>query len=163
MEESKTHWLQNPNKNYLGHWDLPESDDLVLTIESAQWEEVKNPVINVSEAKRVVRFKEDIKPLICNQTNAQSILKATGKKFMEDSVGSKIRLYVSSIQDKKTKEDIDCVRVRLVAPITSKPELTPKHKLWEKASIQVQTGEADFDSISKNWIITEDNFQLLCG
>ena len=39
----KTHWLQSPNKNYLGHWDLPEGKDLILTIESAQWEEVKNP------------------------------------------------------------------------------------------------------------------------
>lgn len=110
--EAKTHWLQSPNKNYLGHWDLPDGEDLVLTIESAQWEEVKNPIIGTSEAKRVVRFKEDVKPFICNQTNAQSILRATGIKFMEDSEGKSISLYVSSIKDRKTKEDIDCIRIR---------------------------------------------------
>ena len=43
MSSNKTHWLQNPNKNYLGHWDLPNGKDLVLTIKSAAWEEVENP------------------------------------------------------------------------------------------------------------------------
>ena len=58
MENTKTHWLQSPNKNYLGHWDLPEKEDLILTIESAKWEEVKNPIINVSESKRVIRLRK---------------------------------------------------------------------------------------------------------
>jgi len=111
---NKTHWLQSPNKNYLGHWDLPEEKDLLLTIESAKWEEVINPIINTKESKRVVRFKEDFKPLICNQTNAQSILKATGIKFMEDVGGKKIVLFIDSIKDKKTKEDIDCIRIRRI-------------------------------------------------
>lgn len=109
---SKTHWLQSPNKNYLGHWDLPNGDDLILTIKSAQWEEVKNPITNKSEAKRVIKFEEDFKPMICNQTNAQSILNATGVKFMEDAGGQKICLFVDSIVDKRTKEDVDCIRIR---------------------------------------------------
>ena len=108
----KTHWLQSPNKNYLGHWDLPNGDDMVLTIKSAQWEKVKNPITNTEEAKRVIRFKEDVKPLICNQTNAQTILKVTGIKFMEDSAGSQIQVFVDNIRDKRTKEDIDCIRIR---------------------------------------------------
>ena len=110
--ETKTHWLQSPNKNYLGHWDLPEKDDLVLTIKSAQWEEVKNPIINKSEAKRVVRFVEDVKPFICNQVNAQSILKATGVKYMEDSKGQKIQLFVGVHFSRTEKENVDCIRIR---------------------------------------------------
>lgn len=121
--EQKTHWLQSPNKNYLGHWDLPENQDLVLTIESAKWEEVKNPIINKSEAKRVVRFKEKgIKPFICNQGNAQSIIKSTGVKYMEDSNGQQIRLYIGAHFDRINKENIDCIRIRSEKTIP-KPEL----------------------------------------
>jgi hypothetical protein len=111
----KTHWLQNPNKNYLGHWDLPNGKDVILTIRSAAWEEVKNPIINTSEAKRVIRFVEEadwLKPFICNEINANSILKSTGEKFMEDCVGKKIRLGVG--QTKVKKEEVDCLRVRTV-------------------------------------------------
>lgn len=115
----KTHWLQSPNKNYLGHWDLPESGELMLTIESAKWEDVKNPINNKSEVKRVVRFQEkDIKPLICNQTNAQSIVNSTGVKFMEDSKGSIVCLFLSSIVDRRTKENVDCIRIKRDASIT---------------------------------------------
>lgn len=113
MSKEKTHWLKNPNKNYLGHFDLPESGELILTIESAKWEDVKNPVNNTSESKRVVRFKEKgIKPFICNETNAKSIAVSTGARFMEDSKGSKIVLFVDNIRDKKTKENIDCIRIK---------------------------------------------------
>lgn len=160
---TKTHWLQSPNKNYLGHWDLPDGKDLILTIESAKWEEVKNPIINTSEAKRVVRFVEDVKPLICNQTNAQMILKATGTKFMEESGGKKIQLWVASIVDKKSKEDIDCIRVRPMSPVANKPILTPDHKRWEQAKKAVNTGEADYESVTKNWNISDENWALLCG
>ncbi|MFT5724150.1 MAG: hypothetical protein ACI9JN_001267 [Bacteroidia bacterium] len=114
----KTHWLQNPNKNFLGHWDIPESGEMMVTIESAKWEEVVNPIVNTTEAKRVIRFKEDIKPMICNQTNAQSILNSTGIKFMEDSEGCVVYLFVTNIIDKRTKENVDCIRIR------SKPSIS---------------------------------------
>lgn len=113
MSSNKTHWLQNPNKNYLGHWDLPNGKDLVLTIKSAAWEEVENPISRTKEAKRVIRWQEEgFKPLICNQTNAQSIIKSTGVSFMEDAVGCRIQLFVGEYKDKQTKEMIDCVRIR---------------------------------------------------
>ena len=111
---NKTHWLQNPNKNYLGHWDLPNGQDIVLTIKSAQWEEVKNPIINTSEAKRVIRFIENfkwLKPFICNEINAQTICKSTNEKFMEDCAGRRIKIGIS--QTKVKREEIDCLRVKL--------------------------------------------------
>ena len=110
-ERQKTHWLQNPNKNYLGHWDLVEGRDVVLTIGSAKWEEVTNPITRSSEAKRVIRFREGgFKPFICNEVNSQTILRSTGVKYMEDSLGLKIQLGVS--QTKVAGETIDCLRVR---------------------------------------------------
>lgn len=109
-QKIKTHWLQTPNKNYLGHWDLPNGRDMILTIESAQWEEVKNPIINVSAAKRVIRFQEKVKPFICNATNAQSILRSTGQNYMEDCKGYKIKLYLSKYN--MPGGEVDCLRVR---------------------------------------------------
>jgi hypothetical protein len=81
----KTHWLQSPNKNYLGHQDLPNGDDITVTIKSAQWEVVENMKLHTKEEKRVVRFMEDIKPFICNETNSATIVKVTGCNFMEDT------------------------------------------------------------------------------
>ena len=110
----KTHWLQNPNKNYLGHWDLPENEDLILTIETAQWEVVENPVQRTKEQKRVIRFKEKFKPLICNETNAWAILKATWIRYMEDMDWKRIALYAS--KTKVMRDEVDCVRIRTIAP-----------------------------------------------
>jgi hypothetical protein len=119
MSKEKTHWMQSPNKNYLGHWDLPESGELTVTIKSAKWEAVKNPITNTTESKRVIHFKDKgVKPMICNQTNAQAILRSSGVKFMEDSEGVVVCLYVDSIKDKRTKEDVDCIRVKPVNPYT---------------------------------------------
>lgn len=134
----KTHWLQNPNKNYLGHWDLPDGKDLILTIESAKWEEVKNPVKGTTEEKRVVRFKEDYKPLICNQINAENILMSTGVKYMEDSQGLQIQLYVGVHLDRRTKTDIDCVRVRETK--LTKPELNENMPAFKRVQDHLKGG-----------------------
>lgn len=167
--KEKTHWLQSPNKNYLGHWDLPESGELLLTIKTAAWTEVINPTVKPnsplrSQEKRVITFMEEgVKPWICNQGNANSILKSIQVKHMEDSTGKKILLYIGKYKDNTTKEEVDCVRVRSTPIIVNKPELTPEHKNWDKAKEAVQTGDANKESISKHWIISNENYELLCG
>ncbi len=153
-EQIKTHWLQSPNKNYLGHWDLPEKGDMILTIESAKWEEVKNPIIQKSEAKRVVRFKEKVKPFICNQTNANSILKATGCKYMEDSNGQKISLYVSNIVDRVTKEDIDCIRIRS-KKVVEKPQLILDSEAYYNVQKALNNGYT-IDQVKAKYLISKE-------
>lgn len=111
MSEILTHWLKNPNKNYLGHWDLPDKD-LILTIDKAGWEDVKDPASDKVESKRVVHFVENYKPLICNETNAILIYKSTGIRYLQRSQGSRIKLYVGITRNKKLKIDVECVRVR---------------------------------------------------
>lgn len=148
MSDTKTHWLQNPNKNYLGHWDLPEGKDIVLTIKSAKWEEVINPVYKkghpkYTEARRVIRFVEKYKPLICNQTNAQSIIKSTGVKFMEDSEGSRIQLFIGTHNDRKTKEDVDCVRIRREEKMSSSQIHSEIKKLFEQKKNELTETEKE--------------------
>jgi hypothetical protein len=157
----KTHWLQSPNKNYLGHWDLPEGKDLVLTIKSAQWEKVKNPLLGTEEAKRVIRFVEKAKPLICNQTNANSILKSTGIKYMEDSEGQKIALYVDTIRDRRTKEDIDCVRVRNTMVKIEKPAFPIKRSDALAKAVLIYAEKKSFATIEKHYKLTESDKETI--
>lgn len=156
----KTHWLQSPNKNYIGHWDLPENGDLVLTIESAQWEGVTDPISKKVESCRVVKFKEKYKPLICNQTNAQSILKSTGVRFMEDSIGCKIRLFEDTVRNHKTKEDVSCIRIRRDA-VKAKQVLNEKHSKWAGACKSVKEGAIDLDGLRKHFEVTDEAFKKM--
>jgi hypothetical protein len=124
--KEKTHWLQNPNKNYLGHPDLPSGADVILTIKAASQEEVENPCVLVDkkpirEIKRVITFVENykwLKPFICNQVNSEMIIKVTGEKFMEDCIGKRIKLGISKTEmyskSSKSMESIDCLRIRNV-------------------------------------------------
>ena len=116
--DTKTHWLQSQNKNYLGFPDLPSGQDVVLTIKTAQLEEVENRAMIIDkkpvvELKKVVRFVETapwIKPFICNQTNSQMLITVTGQTFMEDCTGKKIQIGASKTKVKG--ESVDCLRVR---------------------------------------------------
>ena len=158
----KTHWLQNANKNYLGHWDLPTDKDLILTIESAKWEDVKNPTNGQVKSLRIVRFKGNYKPLICNQTNAKSILKSTGIRYMEDIADSKIALFISEYYDRKEKETIDAIRIRDI--LKSKIELKPNDEQWNKAKKAIELGSiTKIDALKKlkdAFTISKDNETL---
>ena len=97
----KTHWLQNPNKNYLGHQDLPNGENQTLTLESGKWEAVTNPKLNTITEKRVLRFKEKdkwIKPFICNETNAFDICKFLQIEYIEDCIGAKITFTIKKVK-----------------------------------------------------------------
>ena len=156
----KTHWLQSPNKNYLGHWDLPEGDNLILTIKSADWEAVENPVTKQKKECRVIRFEEDVKPLICNQTNAQSIMVSTGQKYMDDSIGCKIALYES--QTKVKGETVDCIRVRR-EPIDQMLKPKPKKKItdmrFKQALEKIKSGEYTTAELVEKHELTADQQQ----
>lgn len=115
-ENIKTHWLYSPNKNYLGHQDLPNGEDVVLTIASANWETVKNPKDKSSKVLRIVKFQENFKPLICNETNANAIYEVTGERFMEETISKKIKIGISKTRKQGTKKEdnefVDCLRIR---------------------------------------------------
>ncbi len=115
MLVEKTHWKSNPNKKYLGHWDLPNGEDVILTIESAKIETILNPKEKTSEKKTVIRFKENhkwIKPWICNITNLAVIAETTEQKYLEDWTGFRVKLSVKSVRTKTGMED--AIRVKNV-------------------------------------------------
>ena len=85
--------LRQVLKPYLGHWDVPENGDLVLTIDKVYEEDVKNE--HGTERKPVMYWQEpNYKPMIINKTNNDSITALYGRRTERNTwEGKKIALY----------------------------------------------------------------------
>ncbi len=105
--------LRQVLKPYLGHWDVPEGGDLVLTIDRIYEEEIKNQ--HGTELKPVMYFREpNTKPMIINKTNNDSITKVHGKRTKSNNwSGKKIALYEA--KEPKSADGL-ALRVRDYAP-----------------------------------------------
>jgi len=160
---SKTHWLKNPNKNYFGNWDIPESGELTLTIKSGGWETVKDPTTGKTQQKRVVHFNGNYKPLICNQTNAKSIVNSTGCRFIEDTIGKQITLFSTKVFDRKNKIEVDAVRIRnekVKEVVKIKVNLTPDHDKWN-TGVKFLSDGGSLENLKKGYSLSEENQERL--
>ena len=83
------------DKNYLGAWDVPDDGDLILTIDRAARDDVKNE--RGTERKLTLHFVEDYKPMILNATNAKAISEATGSTKVEMWAGQRIAIYTQKV------------------------------------------------------------------
>lgn len=100
------------DKNYLGSWDIPEGEDLILTISNVEQDDVKNE--SGSERKLTIHFAEDYKPLIMNATNCDRITQAYGSPKVEDWVGKRIALTTEKVPAFGSVKD--AVRIRPYPP-----------------------------------------------
>ena len=83
------------DKNYLGAWDVPDGEDLILTVDHAARDDVKNE--RGSEKKLTLHFVEDYKPMILNATNSKNISQAYGSTKVEDWAGKRIAIYTEKV------------------------------------------------------------------
>ena len=83
------------DKNYLGSWDIPDGEDLILTIDHAARDDVKNE--RGSERKLTLHFVEDYKPMILNATNSKAISAAHGSTKVEDWAGKRIAIHTEKV------------------------------------------------------------------
>ena len=84
------------DKNYLGSWDVPDEGDLILTIDHAERNEVKNE--RGSERKLVLHFVErNYKPMILNTVNSKAITSAYGSPKVEDWEGKRIAIHTEKV------------------------------------------------------------------
>lgn len=100
------------NKTYLGSWDIPENEDLVVTIDHCETQIVKS---ERGESEEVVAIFKDAKPMILNKTNQNSISVALKSKKFEDWEGRAIALFVNPNVSAFGKT-VEAVRVREYAP-----------------------------------------------
>ena len=103
------------DKNFLGAWDVPEGGDLILTIDHAERQEVKND--KGTKVKLTLHFKENVRPMVCNVTNGKAIALAHGSNNVEDWAGKKIAIYVAH-DVPAFGGTTDALRVRKYAPKT---------------------------------------------
>lgn len=100
------------DKNYLGSWDVPDGEDLVLTIDHAARDDVKNE--RGSERKLTIHFVEDYKPMILNSTNSKAISEAYGSTHVEDWAGKRIGIYTAKVT--AFGGTTDALRIRTYPP-----------------------------------------------
>lgn len=101
------------DKNYLGSWDVPEGEDLILTVDHCERNEVQNE--RGAEKKLVMYFKEKgYKPMILNTVNSEAISEAYGSKRVEDWEGKKIAITTEKVKAFGSMKD--ALRIRPYKP-----------------------------------------------
>lgn len=103
------------DSKYLKHTDLPEGEDMIVTIQSFEKENLGKPG-GKQEMKWVIAFRELEKRLGLNSTNGKTICKLYGDE-MDDWIGKKIILY--------TKDDVE-FQGELVSAIRVRPRMPGK-------------------------------------
>lgn len=117
-EELRGDFRKFMDKNYLGAWDVPDDEDLVLTIKRACRDDVKNE--RGTEKKLTIHFVEDYKPMILNATNSKRISDAYGSTKVEDWKGKRISIYTEKVT--AFGGTTDALRIRPFPPKEDKVE-----------------------------------------
>jgi DNA-directed RNA polymerase subunit RPC12/RpoP len=115
MADKLTHWKRLTNPDYLGAYALEPDQDLVVTIKTVTNELVASPD-GKKETCSVMRFVEDVKPMVLNATNSKTITKLFKTPYIEQWAGRKIQLYVQK-GVKAFGDVVDALRVRPFLPV----------------------------------------------
>ncbi len=127
------------DKSFLGAWDLPDQDDLILTIDHVAKDDVQTE--KGHQRKMTLHFIEKgYKPMICNTTNAKAISAAYGSTKVEDWKGKKISLYKAQIS--AFGQTTECIRIRDYKPKTDEIYCEECGQLVEDVTIDGKTYKA---------------------
>ncbi len=107
-----THWKSMMDRDYLGHFDLPEGRDTVVTIAKVIKGELTNGK-KKAEHKPVIHFEGKEKALIGNSTNCKAIAGMYGN-IVEAWIGKRISLFVT--ETSSPDGVVPCIRVRPTPP-----------------------------------------------
>jgi len=165
--ENKTHYRKVFKSDHLGVADLEDFTEagrkLIFTIKEVKQE------IGVSVAGRkgnhnIAYFKENIKPLVLNATNAKVVKSfnfISGTKlpspFVEDWSNTIVELYIDANVTMKG-EKTGGVRIRPAQPKT-KQELTPTHQKWNDAKQAIKDGKES--SVLARYTMSPANLKLI--
>lgn len=105
--ETKTHWKKLVDPRYIGAYALPNGDDITVTIERVQLENIT--MMGGKKEDHTICHLKGQKPMILNVTNSKSIHKLYGP-FIEDWAGKQITLFASTA--KMGGELVECLRIR---------------------------------------------------
>lgn len=111
----RTHWKRLQNKDYLGEHDFESGEEKIVTIASIDTGEVMGDG-GLKSTKPIMRFLEDVKPLIVNTTNFKTMQRLFHSKYIEDWLGKQIALY-GDPSVKFGREVVGGVRVKKELPV----------------------------------------------
>lgn len=114
---SKTHWKSLADtSSFLGKQHIDPDNDLVVTISEVEAKEVQNGR-GGKEIKRIMYFEEpDVRPMILNVTNGQTIEKLLGTPYTEEWKGHRIALWVDPSVPNPSGKGNGGLRVRDYVP-----------------------------------------------
>lgn len=107
-----THWKSMMDRDYLGHFDLPEDRDTIVTIAKVVKAELKGGK-KAKEHKPAIYFVGKEKALIGNATNNKTIAGMYGD-YVEDWAGKQVALYVTTTSS--PDGTVKCIRIRPTPP-----------------------------------------------
>lgn len=155
--ETKTHWKQLINLDYIGAYSLKEGCDLVVTLG-----EIKRQIVKGEGGKKeecTVAQLIGQKPLILNRTNSKTIQKIYETPYIEDWKGKQIQLYASTT--KVAGEAVECLRIRPFVPNKKLPELLISDTVnFENVKKAIQNGYT-LKQIEQKWTIPEETLKAL--
>lgn len=111
-QNNLTHWRKLTNPNYIGSEILQPGQELKLTIEKVQKEQVKTA--EGTQECIVAYFKGGQKGMIINKTNAKIITKVLDTPYIEQWAGKSIIIYAAKIR--AFGEMVEALRVKNQKP-----------------------------------------------
>lgn len=109
---TKTDFRSMYDRDYIGHWDLPEGRDTIVTISKVEAATLTAQG-NRKSKKPVIHFEGKEKGMCLNKTNGKAIMGMYGP-LVEDWIGKRIALYPTTTQF--GSDQVACIRVRPNVP-----------------------------------------------
>ena len=102
------------NPDYIGAYILDPGQEMNLTISKVALESY------LGQPKIIAYFKENVKPMMLNNTNCTTIEMLAGTDLIENWGGTKITIYAAPVKFKK--EMVEALRIRNNQPSPTKKE-----------------------------------------
>lgn len=167
MNENKlTPMIKSLDKNFLSSGDIdPVKKILTLTIQSIQFEKAYDPISKKTKIAKVITFKENYKPMICNATNSKK-LHDCGLTIMEEAENWVITLFVAQVEgnahlvkyDENNKEERKVAR-GFVDALRVKDAFLPK-EIKDKQSKELEILQADLIANLKIFIEKKPEYTI---
>jgi hypothetical protein len=148
MDNQKTHWKRLINPDYIGAYALNPDEDLTVTIDYVQREQIVGTDGKKEDA--TVAHLKGHKPLILNVTNSKSIAKLYGP-YIEEWAGKQITLYAS--MTKAFGDVVECLRIRPTVAKPAKPKIAADR--LRRAIASIKDGQYTVEKLRLQFTLTE--------
>lgn len=152
MGATRTHWKALADPRYIGAYALPNGNDLTVTIERAQREDIT--VDGGRKESHIIVYLKGHKPMILNATNGKSIHRLYGP-YIEDWAGKQITLFASTAR--LGNDVVECLRIQPQAPVAARKGIGAQR--FASALDQVRAGAYTLDKLRAGFALTEDQQQ----